>query len=273
MKRERRFQETIRVLQHQWPLFVGLYGGIVVVLIVIGLSLQRGWFGFVPIGLAFIIILGSYLGSRLWAIYHLYDNDGLRPHDFLFDLGQIQDTDTVVYLDIGNRRRALNLMRRLTTGKMIIIDLYNPQWMPNPDLVRQRKTMPTAVPDPRITWKESQIKLLPLPDESVSYVMAVQVIGELWQRGDQEQLLKEIYRVLKPNGRLLIAERIQNKTNLALLEGFSMPTNIYWQSLLKENGFKLQRQANLRNLIHCYRAIKPTPYEARQMALELNYES
>lgn len=273
MNQDRRFQETIRAIQNQWPTFFGIYGAFVFVLIIIGISLQKMLLAFVPMGVALLILLGIYLFGRVWATYQLFDNHGIRPHEHLFDLGQIRNTDTIVYIDHGNRRRALDLARRLTTGKIIVIDIYNPQWMPNRFLVRQRNNMPTAVSDPRLSWKDSQIGLIPLPDASVSYVFLCQVLSELWQKGDQEALLKEIYRILTPNGRLLLAERIQNKTNLSLLEGFSFETNHYWQQLLKESGFKLQREANLQSLIHLYRAIKPTPHEARQMAFDLNFDA
>ena len=96
MPNEQRFQETIRAIQNEWPTFVGIYGGIVIFLIIIGVSLQRMWFAFIPMGLAGIILLGIYFAGRLWAIYQLYDNNGIRPHDVLFDLGQIQDTETLV---------------------------------------------------------------------------------------------------------------------------------------------------------------------------------
>ncbi|MEM7332108.1 MAG: class I SAM-dependent methyltransferase [Chloroflexota bacterium] len=273
MVQERRLQETIRAIQNDWPTFVGIYGCMVICLIIIGVSLQRMWFAFVPMSLALIILLGIFFAGRIWAVYQLYDDKGLRPHDVLFDLGSVQEIETLVYIDHGNRRRGLNLARRLTTGKIIMVDIYNPQWMPSQILVRQRVGMPMAVPDPRITWKDSQFNLLPLPDQSVSIVMLCQVLSELWQQGDQEILLKEIYRIMKPNGRLLIAERLQNKTNLTLLEGFSFQSEQYWQRLLIESGYQIQRDTNLQNLIHCFRAIKPTPYEAQQMALELNFES
>ena len=123
-------------------------------------------------------------------------------------------------------------------------------------------------------WVESDANEFALDDlQYTRLVMLCQVLSELWQQGDQEILLREIYRIMKPNGRLLIAERVQNKTNLTLLEGFSFESEQYWRQLLKESGYQFQREINLQNLIHCFRAIKPTPYEAQQMALELNFES
>lgn len=273
IRQESRFQETLRAIKHQWPIFLSLYLGFVISLILIALSLMQQWFAFIPFLLALMIIIALHFMTRLWATYLLYDDNGLRPHHFLFDLGRIKENDTLVLIDHGYRRWGLDLARRLTVGKIIIVDIYNPQWMPSQMLVRQRRHRPTAVPDPRITWKDSQMGLLPLPDQSVSYVLVCQVVSELWQYGDQRTLFKEIYRILKPNGYLLLSERIFTKTNASLIDGIFFKSSHYWQRLIRESGFRLQREENLMDIIHCYRAVKPTPFEAKQMALELNYDS
>lgn len=272
MYQERRFQNTIRALRDRWPTFLSTYLGIISAVVVIGISLLNGWFAFVPMALGLIIFLVLFLIARLWALYHLFDEEGIRPHDRLFDLGNVQATEMVVYIDYGERYRGLDLVRRLSSGRMIVVDIYNPQWMPNPRIVRQRRRMPAAISDPRLLWKESQLGLLPLPDESVSVVIMCNVLRELAQRGDQTALLEEIYRVMKPYGRLLFCERCRTPINVLLLEGFWFQPVRFWQQLLKESGFRLQKTASHLNLLHTFRAIKPTPYEARQMALDLKFD-
>lgn len=272
MNQERRFHSTIRAIRHRWPAFLSIYGGFVLAVAIIGVGLLQMWLAFIPIALALMIVLGFYFMGRVWSIYNLYDSEGIRPEDKLFDLGNIQDTETIVYLDYGERYRGLKLVRRLSSGKLIFVDLYNPNLMPNPMLVRLRREMPTAVSDPRLSWKESQLGLLPLPDESVSVVVMCDLLSELAQRGDQKALLEEIYRVMKPYGRLLFCERTNSTINRLLLEGFQFHSSGYWQRLIREAGFTLQREVSYLNLIHCFRIIKPTPYEARQMAFDLSFD-
>ncbi|MCZ7667790.1 MAG: hypothetical protein M5U34_11540 [Chloroflexi bacterium] len=83
-----------------------------------------------------------FLAMALWAAHKLHDLNGLRPPDILFDLGQIQATDKIAYVDLGLRLTPLHLRRRLTTGKIIVVDVYNPQWTPGRSLARARAAAP-----------------------------------------------------------------------------------------------------------------------------------
>jgi hypothetical protein len=53
---------------------------------------------------------------------------GCKPHHMLFDMGQLRETDRFLYLGLGLRERVFDLSRRLTTGRIVVVDLYNPQW-------------------------------------------------------------------------------------------------------------------------------------------------
>ena len=248
-----------------------MYIGLVLVLLVSGISLQKGWFSFVPLMLALGIVLVYFLVMTLWAAHKLYDLDGLRPYDILFDMGQIKATDNIVYVDLGLRVTPLHLRRRLTTGKIIVVDVYNPQWTTGQALVRARAQAPQPPNDPRLVWQNGRFDLLPLPDSSVPFVMLDQVLAQCWQEGDRLRLLQEAYRILTPNGRLLLAERISTQTNWLVYGpgGARFKPTDYWQEMLQQTGFIVRRQENLLGLIHCFRADKPSSSEARQLALDL----
>jgi SAM-dependent methyltransferase len=244
---------------------------LVIVLFVSGISLQKGWFSFVPLMMALGIVLGYFLATALWAAHKLYDLDGLRPNDALFDLGQIKATDTIAYLDLGLRVAPLHLRRRLTTGKLIVVDIYNPQWTTGQALARARAQAPPCPDDPRLIWQNGRFDLLPLPDKSVPFVMLDQILSQCWQEGDRLKLLKEAFRILAPNGRLLLTERVRTQTNWLVYGPSSVrfQPSSYWQELLQDAGFIVRRQQDLQGLIHCFRADKPSGSEARQLALDL----
>jgi SAM-dependent methyltransferase len=271
MKRSTRYQGTTRHISANWPVFAILYLGLVMVLFVSGLSLQKGWLSFVPLMLALGIVLVYFLFTALWAAHQLHDLDGLRPYDVLFDMGQVKATDSMVYIDLGLRMTPLHLRRRLTTGKIIVVDVYNPQWTTGQALARARAQAPQPPDDPRLRWQNGRFDLLPLPDSSVPYVMLDQVLSQCWQEGDRHCLLQEVYRILTPNGRLLLAERVRTQTNWFVYGpgGIRFKPVGYWQQLLHEAGFIVRRQENLYGLIHCFRADKPSASEARQLALDL----
>ncbi|NJN55623.1 MAG: hypothetical protein HC804_13250, partial [Anaerolineae bacterium] len=120
---------TLSAIYAQWPRFALLYGGMIVSLLFMGLSLEQGWVGFVPLATAVLLILAYFFLASLWLVYQLYDQRGLRPAHILFDMGLLLPEDQLVYVDVGIRYRPITLSRRLTIGHITVVDIFNPQWM------------------------------------------------------------------------------------------------------------------------------------------------
>ena len=271
MRHKSPYSGAIRHVRANWPIYVLAYVGIVLALLLIGVSLQQGWLSFVPLSMALLLLLSYFLVAALWAAHQLYDFTGLQPYHVLFDMGQLRATDTFVYVDLGVRDFALQLSRRLTSGKIYVIDVYNPQWATSQSLKRYRVRQPHAANDPRLVWQNGRIDLLPLPDASVSTVILHRVASEFWQRGDRLALLQEIYRILTPNGRVLMAERVRSQTNWLVMGPGALQLGSLddWRELLQEAGFTVQKEADLQGLIHCFRADKPAANQGRQLTFSL----
>jgi SAM-dependent methyltransferase len=266
-----RFKGTLDYLYAHWPSYFLAYGGLMLSLALIGISLERGWLGFASLGLASFILIGYFLSASIWAAHQLHDRGGLQPHHVLFDMGQVQATDRFVCIHLGLRRQALELGRRLTTGEIVMVDVYSPQWAPSQALNRWRTRMPATFVDPRYQWYSGDIGLLPLPDRSVQVVILCQVLSELWQQGDQLRLLQEVQRILVPNGRILVGERANSQANWLIMgpAALSLPAAAEWRALFTQAGFQGRQVQELQGIIHCFRADKPTATEATQLAFEL----
>jgi SAM-dependent methyltransferase len=271
MRRKSPYRGMLRHVRANWPTYVLLYGGVVLALLLIGLSLDRGWLSFVPLSLAMMLLLAYFFAAGLWSAHQLYDPAGLRPHVALFEMGRLEAEDSFVYVDLGARDFALQLSRRLSSGKIYVVDVYNPQWTTSGSLKRYRARQPHAVNDPRLVWQNGRFDLLPLPDKSVSTVILCQILSEFWLEGDRAALLREAHRVLTPNGKLLLAERVRGQTNWLVLgpTAVRLPPADYWRDSLQEAGFMLRGEQDLHGLIHCFRADKPSAAQARQLALNL----
>ena len=122
-----RFNGTRTFILANWPRFVLLYLGMVAALVIIGVSAMQGWLSFVPLTMAALLILIYFFGAGIWEARQRYDFDGITPHHVLFDMGQVPATERFAYIDLGLQRQAIGLSRRLTTGQVIVIDIYNPQ--------------------------------------------------------------------------------------------------------------------------------------------------
>jgi ubiquinone/menaquinone biosynthesis C-methylase UbiE len=162
------------------------------------------------------------------------------------------------------------MARRLTIGRIVVIDLYNPNLTPDSSLARAHQQALHPSPDPRIAWRDSDISLLPLADGSVSAVILAEVASEFWQQGDRDMLISEIFRILTPGGRLILAERIRTTSNILMmgLDGFGLETADYWKRLLTQRGFRVSREESLEDLMHFFRADKPLPDEGQQLIFD-----
>jgi SAM-dependent methyltransferase len=265
-----RFEGTLRYVQSRWPTyFFGYCGGVILAVSIVLVSAFQGWFSFVILGFVALLILAYFLIASLWAAHQLYD--GQRIGDTLFRLGGLKSQDTLVHITLGRRGVALDLSRQLTTGQVIVIDVYNPQMAPNRELARARRQAIRPDPDPRLSWRDGYISLLPLPDSSVAAVTLSEVASELWQGGDQLQLLSEVHRILIPGGCILLAERVRSTANIAVMgpAGLRLRSFAYWKKLLTNAGFDFQDWANLNDLICGLRACKPAPDRERQLSLDI----
>jgi len=273
MSDNRRFQGTAHHIYAQWPGYLLRYGILILALLMIGAGLVLDWQ--LLVGLGLILIFGGFflLLAALWTAHKLYDADGLQVNDVLFNMSQAQPTDALAYIDLGLRQQAISLCRHLTTGQITVIDVYNPQLATAASLARARQQAPSALIDPRLDWYDGHINLLPMPDSSVTVVFLPQILSQFGQYGDRQILLREANRILKPNGRLLVAEQTSSALNRLHLNPGSarLEPAEYWIDLLAKAGFAVRRQEDLQGLVLCLRADKPSPFAGQQLPLDLSY--
>jgi ubiquinone/menaquinone biosynthesis C-methylase UbiE len=67
------------------------------------------------------------------------------------------------------------------------------------------------------------------PDNFIDLVIFKSVLGSLITRRNQEQAIKEIYRVLKPNGQLIFAENAVSNLLIRFLRARFVSWSCYWR--------------------------------------------
>lgn len=264
-----RYTGALRYVQSRWPNYVfGYSGGLLLAVVVVFFSATRGWHSLILFGLASTLIMTYFLVMSLWSAHQIYDKQNISQ--CLVKLGELQPENTLILIDLGRRLLAIDLCRHLTTGRVIVIDVYNPQMTPGRELARARRQAKRPDPDPRLSWRDGKISLLPLADGSVPAVTLSEVASEFWQLGDRQQLFKEVFRVLRPGGCILLAERLRTPINLLVNgpAGLRLSPIAYWENLLLEAGFKIEKTVSLNDLICCLRADKPAPIIEGQLPLD-----
>jgi SAM-dependent methyltransferase len=265
-----RYWRTISHLRSQWPTYLLGYGGGILLLVTLTvISIIQRWYSFVILALVGLLVLAYFLGVSLWAYHALHDNHSIR--DTLYQMGELAPTMTVVDINLGRREFPVALSRRMTTGRIVVLDVYNPLLAPSRALARAHDAAERPVSDPRLSWRDGGISLLPLPDDSVPAVTLVQVASELWQEGDRLRLLREINRVLQPGGTLLISERVRTPINLLVSgpAGLRLSPAAYWLELVERSDFKIRQTKSIGDLIMCLRVDKRQEGEARLLPVDL----
>ncbi len=273
METHPRYEGTRNSIRTHWPLFVALYGSVVVAMLLIGVGFVREWYAFVPFALAIIVVAAYFLLANFWAVHHLYDTQGARPIDVLYRMSQTRPTHQIAYVDLGTRSGAIFVARRLTTGVVHDIDIYNPESTPSATLRRRRRSAPRAPHDPRLRWLDGTAALLPLADKSMNTIFLDAVWSEFIVPEERQMLLAEARRILAPDGRLVLAERLKSQTNLLVLGPgyFALPAESELKHALHRAGFDIERTEILHGMVWCLTANKPNPGRARQLALNLEY--
>lgn len=259
-------------MKARWPTYlVGFGGGVLLTLILISVAAERDRWLLVAAGFAALLVIAYFFTTSLWSAHEQFSQRHSLPAHVIFELGQIQPTDDLVYVGLGLRDTPIQLSRRLTRGHLDAIDVYNPRAAPGSVLARQRRPTPPSLRDPRLTWLEGSIDLLPLPDASVQLVAMSYTLVEFWQHGDRSRLLREIRRILRPEGHLLLAEPARTRTQLLMLgpAALRLPPPEYWRQQLRDAGFNITREQNVNGYYFCFRADKPIPGSVQQLALDL----
>ena len=255
-------------VQERWPTYVfGYGGGMLASLLIIWTSIIQGWYSFIIIAFASLVLLIYLFLASLWAAGFTNDIGLLR--DTLFVLGKLHPTDNLAHICVGRRHIPVKFSRRLTTGHITVLNTFNPQLTPGRPLARARRQAGFLV-DPRISWRDVSTNVLPLPDACVNNLTIVHGASEYWQQGDQEILFLEIFRILAPGGQFLIAESVQSPTTILTcgFPGIRLHSAKYWESMITKAGFRLSNRTIIKDLVTCWRFVRPLPSEPDQLSLE-----
>jgi SAM-dependent methyltransferase len=145
-----------------------------------------------------LAILGLYLHATLrgkfllWA--KLLDDLGLRGDERILDMG------------CGRGAVLLLAAQYLTTGRAVGVDLWRSvDQSGNSAEATRRNAVAEGVAD-RVELHTADMMSLPFPDDDFDLVVSSLAIHNISRRAGREKAIDEAVRVLRPGGRLMIAD-------------------------------------------------------------------
>jgi ubiquinone/menaquinone biosynthesis C-methylase UbiE len=248
--RNRQYSGTLSTLVYNWPIFGGalFFGGVA---LTAGFWLESPWnwilwiAGIGSIGLILNILIASFI---------VYDWGSKREYDRLIELADLQQANVIIDITCGKLRGTQGLLSRLKQGHYFLIDVYDAKKMTDPALRWAREMAPPLEAERRIYRRTASPEALPIPHNWADVVYCSFSLHELQNNEDRQKIFAEFARILKPNGKLLLAEHGRDLPNfiafgLGVLSFFSPGT---WAKHIKEAGLTIQHHERWRGLVHLW---------------------
>ncbi|MBN1992636.1 MAG: methyltransferase domain-containing protein [Anaerolineae bacterium] len=246
----RHYSGTMSTLLYNWPVFASIFFfGVVMLAISFLLSSWWSWLCLIC-GLGALAVIGNVLA----ATYVVYDWGDKREYDRLAELGHLEQANVVIDVTCGKLRGTRGLLSRFRGGHYFLIDIYHPQKMTEAALRRAREMEPPLETTHRIYHRPSQANRLPLPHNWADVVYCNFCLHEIRDSADRNAIFAEFARILKPEGRLLLAEHSLDLANfLAFGPGsFSFFSADTWRQHLATAALNIHHHERWRGLVHLW---------------------
>lgn len=164
----------------------------------------------IPAGFICIMVLVSLLVST-----YIYDLSGLYSLNWI-DRLSIGQPDTVINVNAGFDETTPLLISRYSEATFQVLDFYDPEKHTEVSIKRARRSYPPMPGTLKISTAQ-----IPLENESTDVIFAILSAHEI--RNDLERIgfFKELHRILKRDGRIIITEHLRDLPNfLAYTLGF-----------------------------------------------------
>jgi arsenite methyltransferase len=132
----------------------------------------------------------------------------LQDCEQLLDLIQWSGNEQVLDVGCGRGLMTIGAAKRLTSGKAIGIDLWQQQDQSDNHAAGTLTNAAIEGVTERIEVKTADMRELPFADNAFDVVVSSWAVHNLEIVTDRHQALAEIMRVLKPNGRIILADII-----------------------------------------------------------------
>ncbi len=130
----------------------------------------------------------------------------IATSDQLLDIHDWRGDELVLDVGCGRGLMAVGAAQRLTTGKAIGVDIWQSEDQSSNTPEGAMENARLANVGDRVEIKTADMRNLPFPDSSFDVVLSAWAVHNLGQKLDRELALKEMMRVLKKRGFLILSD-------------------------------------------------------------------
>jgi SAM-dependent methyltransferase len=216
---------------------------------IIGLLLVlAGYFVFnniyLTIGGGIISTFGIYMiVAHFLSLYIFTGVDGTR-FAWIAELLELKGNEYVLDVGSGTGRTAVQIAKKLTTGRLIGIDIWDTMELGGNSPERAYKNAEIEGVKGKVEFKFGNVLEIPFDDDVFDIVTCSSVLNNLPGEKNRIKALKEIFRVLKPRGKCMLLEPLRNLRMFCAFTPFAffqLGKREHWEIYAEAAGFSKVR--------------------------------
>jgi arsenite methyltransferase len=212
------------------------------------LLLSAGYFAFnniyLTIGGGIIIAFGIYMiVAHFLSLYVFTGVDGTR-FTWIAELLELKGNEYVLDVGSGTGRTAVQMAKRLTTGRLVGIDIWDTMEISGNSPERAYKNAEIEGVKAKVEFKFGNVLEIPFGDDVFDIVTCSSVLNNLPGEKNRIKALNEIFRVLKPRGKCMLLEPLRNLRMFCAFTPFAffqLGKREHWERYAEAVGFSKVR--------------------------------
>ena len=130
----------------------------------------------------------------------------LRERDRLLDGLALRGDETVLDVGCGRGLLLIGAAKRLTTGKAVGVDIWQAEDLSGnrPEATLENARLEGVAE--RVEVKDGDARRLPFADGTFDVIVTKEVLHNIYNAAERDTAVREIARVLRPGGRLFLAD-------------------------------------------------------------------
>lgn len=203
------FEGVLNIIRFNWHFYVLSFSSILFILILAGYSNET----YKPYLFLFSFLIFLPIFVSLCVSYYVYDVSKLYSLTWIDDN---KEKINILNINAGFDETSVLLKEKFSNSKLDVLDFYDPTKHTEISIKRARKAYP---PYPNtITVITNQ---LPFEDNLIDKIFVIFAVHEIRNDGERIVFFKELKRILKPTGQIIVVEHLRDVPNfLAYNIGF-----------------------------------------------------
>lgn len=211
------------------------------------LLLSAGYFVFsntyLTIGGGIIVAFGIYMIVAHFLSLYVFTGIGMSL-DWVAKLLELKGNEYVLDVGSGTGRTSVQIAKRLTTGRLVGIDIWDTMELSGNSPERAYKNAEIEGVKAKVDFKFGNVLEIPFNDDIFDIVTCSSVLNNLSGEKNRVKALKEIFRVLKPGGKCMLLEPLRNLRMFFAFTPFAfyqLGKSEHWEKYAKTAGFSKVR--------------------------------